>query len=234
MSEAIAIAGPVVFFTGAGMSVSAGLPTYRGAGGLYTNSDLEPPHASDIAIERLPRLWQRFRGRLEAGVELEPTSAHRTIAAFESSMEVAVVTQNVDGLHRRAGSSRVMELHGTLADVRCLDAGHISPVRGIEWGPDGVPLCPECEAWTRPAVVLFGETLPPDAWRDATRAMSTARTLVAVGTSAEVYPAAGLIASGVCPAETRLWINPETEPPSGDWTWLRGPADDMVARLVAG
>jgi NAD-dependent deacetylase len=142
-----------------------------------------------------------------------------------------VVTQNVDGLHFDAGSTHVIELHGTLRRLRCLDAGHLNGVALATWGDDGVPRCPECGSLCRPGVVLFGEHLPAQAWQEAARSLEAAATVIAVGTSALVYPAAALIDPRRSPDATRIWINPETEPPDQGWTWLSGDAESQVRRL---
>lgn len=232
-ANAISIGGPTVFFTGAGISVGAGLPTYRGTGGLYEGSDLEPPHARDLIPERLPALWARFRERLRAVGSIAPAAAHLHIAELEGrhSDPITVVTQNVDGLHTRAGSSRVIELHGTLRRMRCIGAGHRLFVEQATW-VDGLPICTLCGEPCRPDVVLFGEALPQQAWEAAETAMSRARTIVAVGTSAQVYPAALLIESRASSAEHCIWVNPETGPPGPEWTWLQGDADQQMTRLA--
>ena len=233
--DVIRVRGPVVFFTGAGISVGAGLPTYRGRGGLYENTELEPPNASDITPERLPALWERLRPRLAVTTELQPARAHVAIAELETHLPgaVTVVTQNVDGLHRAAGSRTVHELHGSLRGMRCMGTGHASPIADAEWADDGVPRCPACGTPCRPAVVLFGESLPRAAWDASMAAMHSASTVVAVGTSAQVYPAAWLIAPEQSPGALRVWVNPDAEPPDSGWQWLRGDADTVLDRLRA-
>lgn len=230
MPDRAALAPPVVLFTGAGISVGAGLPTYRGTGGLYEDTDLEPPHARDVAPERLPGLWARFAARLRSRGEVHPSAAHLAIASLEHDhgVPVVVVTQNVDGLHRDAGSTHVVELHGSLREVRCIGDGHVRPLDAAEWGPDGVPRCPQCGAATRPNVVLFGEALPRVAWEQAADAIDGAGTVVAVGTSAQVFPAASLIGTGRAPHARRVWVNPETPPPAPGWEWRQGRADVQV------
>ncbi len=232
--DVIPVTGPLVFFTGAGISVGAGLPTYRGRGGLYENTDLEPPHATDVTPARLPALWERLRPRLAAATDLRPAPAHLAIARLEATLpeSVTVVTQNVDGLHHAAGSRDVHELHGSLRSMRCVAAGHVHQTADAEWADDGVPLCPACGALCRPDVVLFGEPLPAAAWEASVRALGRASTVVAVGTSAQVYPAAGLITRERSPGAARLWVNPETPPPDEGWQWLRGDADTQLNRLV--
>ena len=234
-ADAVPVEGPVVFFTGAGISVGSGLPTYRGAGGLYEASDLEPPNAGDVTPERLPGLWARFRPRLQAAGRIRPSTAHLAIVDLERLLpsQVTVVTQNVDGLHVAAGSTDVIELHGTLLEVRCLGTGHVHGTDEATWADDGVPRCPACGAMCRPGVVLFGESLPAEPWAEAGRALESAATVVAVGTSAQVYPAAWLIDADRLPHATRIWVNPETPPPDAGWTWLRGDADSQMARLRA-
>ncbi len=234
-ADVIELAGPVVFFTGAGVSVGAGLPTYRGTGGIYSSSTDEPPNASDLTPQRLPGLWQKFGPRLTMASEVRPALAHAAIAAFEqaSSSPVTVVTQNVDGLHQAAGSSMVLELHGTLRWVRCVDAGHRHPLQSLAWDGSGVPECPSCGAACRPDVVLFGEGLDGAIWDAAEQAVRSAAAIVAVGTSAEVYPAVFLIDPELSPDAMRVWVNPETAPPAGDWLWLQGSADEQVPRLRA-
>jgi NAD-dependent deacetylase len=233
-AEPVTVRPPVVFFTGAGISVGAGLPTYRGAGGLYEGTSLEPPSAADVTPARLPALWTRMRPRLEAAGQVGPAPAHRAIVALERTLPSpsTVVTQNVDGLHTQAGSASVVELHGSLRTLRCLACDRGAPVAGATW-QGGVPRCPRCGGPCRPDVVLFGETLPPAAWDRAQRAVQEASTVVAIGTSAQVYPAAGLIAPGRSPRAVRIWVNPETAPPDDDWTWLQGSADAMVHLLRA-
>ena len=232
--EPIPVDGPVVFFTGAGISVGAGLPTYRGKGGLYETSDLEPPSIDDVTRERLPRLWARFRSRLATTHRPRPSRAHSAIAHLEQTLDapVTVITQNVDGLHVDAGSTRVIELHGTLRTMHCLGSGHRLAVDDGVW-TDGVPYCTACGDICRPDVVLFGEALPARAFGDAQVAIREARTIVAVGTSAVVYPAAFLIDAQHTSDATCLWVNPEAKPPDAHWTWLPGTADTQVARLSA-
>ena len=224
-----------MFFTGAGVSVGSGLPTYRGTDGIYTDSAEAPPCADDVTPARLPWLWGRYRPRIETARDVGPSAAHLAIAQIEQLLpdHVTVITQNVDGLHQLAGSTVVAELHGTLRTVRCLEAGHVHRVFGLDWDDAGVPVCPDCGAWCRPNVVLFGESLPSDAWHLAHAAIRSAATIVAVGTEATVYPAAHLIDEGQSPGPIRIWVNPETPPPAGSWTWLRGTADEQVPRLLA-
>jgi NAD-dependent deacetylase len=236
MSHPQELPAPLVFFTGAGISVGAGLPTYRGTGGLYESGKLQPPTADDAEPERLPALWDRFRPRLRAYDELRPALAHRAIAELERSIPggVTVVTQNVDGLHSLAGSSRVIELHGSLRSVRCLDHQHVHDLDDAAWVDGEAPRCPTCGAMCRPNIVLFGESLPVGAFHEADVAMRRARSVVAVGTSAVVYPAAFLIGAQYTEGTTCVWVNPETPPPDSTWSWRRGSADAEIGSLLSG
>src|ERR1700759_4234304 len=150
----------IVVLTGAGISQAAGLPTYRGPGGLWTDPALE--RLSDVSAmasrrEEACTMFWRFRNSI---VAVEPTAAHRVLAAFEASLpdttRFLLITQNVDGLHQRAGSKRVCEYHGSLLRWRCeICRDEIEPADG------DVPV--HCGLIMRPAAVLFGELIPPDA-----------------------------------------------------------------------
>jgi len=177
----------IVDFTGAGVSADSGIPTFRGAGGLWRNfrsEDLATPEA----FARDPALvWQWYEWRRGLVRNADPNAAHRAIASLERAI---VITQNVDALHARAGSRNIIELHGNLFRVRCtrerttqdaLDAFHELP-----------PRC-DCGALLRPDVVWFGEMLPEGALETAAQAISSADLLLVIGTSGVVYPAAGLV-----------------------------------------
>ena len=169
----------IVVFTGAGVSADSGIPTFRGAGGLWRNfraEDLATPEA----FARDPQLvleWYAWRRELVRAAE--PNAAHRAIARLDDAL---VVTQNVDGLHERAGSRNIIELHGNIFRVRCM-AGH--------QGGEGTAC--HCGALLRPDVVWFGEMLPVGALERAAAAIREADLLLVIGTSGVVYPAAGLV-----------------------------------------
>ena len=189
----------VVVFTGAGVSAESGIPTFRDAmTGLWARFDPETL-ATEAGFRADPALvWRWYAERRAAVLQAQPNAAHRAIAAFEAreGRHVDVVTQNVDGLHRRAGSRRVLELHGDIGRVKCLegcgtpesiDADH-------DWRADRrePPPCPRCGAPLRPDVVWFGELLPEDVLLQAQRAAAACDAMLVVGTSALVYPAAEL------------------------------------------
>ena len=181
----------VAVLTGAGVSADSGVPTFRGAEGFwrkYRAEDLATP----AAFRRDPGLvweWYDWRRRLIA--TCQPNPAHHAIAFLERrASEFLLITQNVDGLHRRAGSVRMVELHGNLWRVRCLEEGKIAENLDV---PLAVipPRC-ECGGLLRPDVVWFGEALPPEALREAFDFAETCDVFLVVGTSAVVQPAASL------------------------------------------
>ncbi len=177
----------VVVFTGAGVSADSGIPTFRGPGGLWRNfraEDLATPEA----FHRDPALvWEWYEWRRGLIREALPNAAHEAIARLPDAV---VVTQNVDGLHARAGAHDVVELHGNLFRVRCVRDGRVREALGpFSRMP---PLC-DCGALLRPDVVWFGEALPEDAVARAVGVIRRADLLLIIGTSGVVYPAAGFV-----------------------------------------
>jgi NAD-dependent deacetylase len=177
----------VVVLTGAGVSADSGIPTFRGAGGLWR--DFRPEElATPEAFRRDPALvWEWYEWRRDLIRKALPNAAHEALARLE---EAVVVTQNVDGLHARAGSRDIVELHGNIFRVRCTREGTIRDRR--EPFAKMPPHC-ECGALLRPDVVWFGEMLPEDAIARAVGAIQSADLLLVIGTSGVVYPAAGFV-----------------------------------------
>lgn len=196
----------IVFFTGAGISAESGLRTFRDADGLWEEHRVEDV-ATPEAFARDPRTVLRFYDqRREQVLNAEPNAAHRAIAGLEAHARVEVVTQNIDDLHERAGSSRVLHLHGEILKARStLDPGLVVPVQGgrLQWGD----LCP-LGSQLRPHVVWFGEEVPLMAQAGAL--VRQADVLVVVGTSLQVWPAAGLALAA--PARARIHVvDPKAE-----------------------
>lgn len=177
--------------TGAGVSAESGVPTFRGEGGLWRGHRAEEV-ATPEAFARDPQLvWDFYNYRREVLAKVEPNPAHRALVALEKRFEeFALVTQNVDGLHRLAGSQHVIEVHGNIWRVRCTGCHGVFDKTG-EKLPE-MPTCQRCGALVRPDVVWFGETLPETVWNHATAAVHACDCLLVVGTSAVVFPAAGL------------------------------------------
>jgi len=195
LRRAAALLGRVtnlVAFTGAGVSAESGVPTFRGAEGVWKEFRAEEV-ATPEAFGRDPKLvWEFYNHRRNRLAEVQPNPAHRVLADFERRFpRFTLVTQNIDGLHALAGSRNVLELHGNLGRVRCTGCGRVFDKRGERLGE--LPACEACGALLRPDVVWFGELLPQDVWSASLAAVEECEAILVVGTSAVVYPAAGLV-----------------------------------------
>jgi NAD-dependent deacetylase len=192
LAELMREAQPCVVLTGAGISTESGIPDFRSAQGIWAKYDpFEVAHID--AFRRDPvRVWEFYALRLDVLARAEPNDGHRALAALEEHGLVrAVVTQNVDGLHARAGSQEVVEVHGSLREAECIHCGVRVPMAdAVAQLP--LPPCPECGEILKPGVVMFGEMLPPRAIERAQQLAAEARLLLVVGSSLEVYPVAGL------------------------------------------
>ena len=186
-----------VVLTGAGISVPSGIPDFRSPGtGLWENVDpMEVAHID--AWRRDPdRFWTFYGERFASLIDTRPNPAHEAVAELERRGAIrAVITQNIDRLHRLAGSERVIEVHGSIAFSRCMRCGGRVPLeRVVEQlrAADGAPECQACVAPLKPDVVLFGELLPEDAMAEAQRLAAEADLMICIGSSLTVYPVAGL------------------------------------------
>jgi NAD-dependent deacetylase len=189
----VAGAEHIAVLTGAGVSAESGIPTFRGPGGLWRGRD-PMSLATPGAFAADPGLvWEFYNWRRDLVARVEPNAAHLALAEMARRVpRLTLITQNVDRLHQRAGSRDVVELHGNLCEVLCSVCR-----RRFDRTGEALPALPRCEACgglLRPAVVWFGEALPEDELARATVAVGAADVLLVVGTSAVVYPAAGLIA----------------------------------------
>lgn len=224
----------VVALTGAGISAESGVPTFRDAQqGLWAEYDpMELATPEGFARNPL-RVWEWYAMRRAQVAKVQPNPGHFALARWAARRPgLTVVTQNVDGLHQRAGSDRVIELHGNITRVRC-SAGH-GPVAKWQEKAGEVPRCRQCEAYLRPDVVWFGELLPAAALASAEQAVAAADLVLSIGTSSLVQPAASLpylaLGAGVPVVE----INPEETPLSADIRFsLRGTAGQLLPALVA-
>ena len=233
--DALRAARFVSVLTGAGASAESGVPTFRDAQtGLWAQFDpLEL--ATPAAFARNPkRVWDWYAMRREMAGRVTPNPAHVALAVLERRVpEFVLITQNVDGLHQRAGSRRVVELHGNITRVRCSRDG--TPAE--HWDdtdPAAPPHCATCGAFLRPDVVWFEEMLPEDALADAADAASRCDVLLVVGTSAGVYPAAALPMLARRHGAQVVEINTATTPFSAQADHaLRGKAGVVLPALVA-
>lgn len=192
-AAALRSAARVCVLTGAGVSAESGVPTFRASDGLWEGHRIEDV-ATPSGFRANPSLvWQFYNARRANVAKVKPNPGHHALAALEDRRgeHFTLVTQNVDGLHRAAGSRNVLELHGSLYRTRCTGCATVED-RGLE-PLGGLPKCPGCSALLRPDIVWFHEPLPEDVWESALFAAHGCDVLLVVGTSAVVYPAAQLI-----------------------------------------
>jgi NAD-dependent deacetylase len=223
----------IAVLTGAGVSAESGVPTFRGNNGLwkqYRAEDLATPGA----FARDPKLvWEWYDWRRGLIAQAQPNAGHRALVDLEKrAPSFTLITQNVDGLHELAGSRNVLEVHGSIWKVRCTSCAREHTDRRTPL-PEIPPKC-ECGALLRPGVVWFGEALPAGVWQDAEAAARTAEVFLLVGTSAVVYPAAGLAqiakASGARVVEINI---AETVLSAGIDEFLQGPSGELLPQLIA-
>ena len=185
----------IVFFGGAGVSTESGIPDFRSVDGLYHQKYDYPPETilSHTFYRRHPEEFFRFYKDKMLCLDAEPNAAHRKLAEWEAQGKLkAVITQNIDGLHQKAGSKEVLELHGSVLRNYCETCGKFFDAQYMLHA-DGVPVCDECGGRVKPDVVLYEEGLDNDILEKAVRYIREADVLIIGGTSLVVYPAAGLI-----------------------------------------
>jgi NAD-dependent deacetylase len=224
-------ASRVAVLTGAGISAEAGVPTFRGEDGLWRRFRPEELATVDAFLKNPALVWEWYNYRRRIVTEVQPNPGHLALAELEKLVpDFAVITQNVDGLHQRAGSRKVLELHGNILRSRCMRCGKLYTELTFENGE--VPRC-ECGGLIRPDVVWFGEMLPQDVLEEAYHYARTASVFLSVGTSALVQPAASL------PLEARAYgayvveINPETTPITHEVDeHISGKAGEILPKLV--
>ena len=224
----------IAALTGAGISAESGIATFRDArDGLWARFDPREL-ATPAGFARNPkRVWDWYAWRRDRVAAAQPNAGHFALAEVERrAPEFLLITQNVDGLHQRAGSRKLVELHGNIARVKCSREGNL--VERWDAKPGEVPRCPLCGALLRPDVVWFDELLPADALAAAEDAAQRCDVLLVVGTSAEVYPAAALPASARASGATVVEVNPNATPLSSSaHHLLRGAAGIILPALVA-
>lgn len=231
----------VVVLTGAGVSTESGIPDYRGPQGVWTR---EPeaeqlvtigPYLSDPEVRR--RSWQRRTDH--PAWSAEPNAAHEAIATLESEGLVAgVVTQNIDGLHQRAGTDpdRVVEVHGSMREVVCVDCAWRAPtdvvVQRIDAG-EADPRCPDCDGIVKTATIFFGEALDPTVIGRAQQLAEDCAVFIAVGTSLQVFPVALLPGVALAAGARLVIVNAEPTPYDAQAdSVLRGQAGEILPALV--
>lgn len=188
--ERLRSAEAVAVLTGAGVSAESGIPTFRGAGGMWEKYDFAKLATPEGFRENPELVWEWYQLRQREMSKAKPNPAHLVIAEMERRFrKFTVITQNIDDMHRRAGNRNIIELHGNIWRIRCTRDGTVLRLDGpVEEIP---PMC-QCGSLMRPDVVWFGEPLPEEALGAASEAAETCEVMLVVGTSAAVYPAAGL------------------------------------------
>jgi NAD-dependent deacetylase len=233
LADALRNAKHIAVLTGAGISAESGIPTFRdaqtGLWAQYDPRDLATPEA----FRRNPRLvWEWYDWRRELVARSEPNAGHLALVELERlAPRFTLITQNIDGLHRRAGSQNIVALHGDITRTRCFSEDTIVE-RWADTG-DVPPRCPRCGGMLRPDVVWFGEQLPELALSTAQRAALDCDLFLSIGTSGEVEPAASLPYLARYHGATLVVVNPAVEPAAERGYYaLSGPAGTVLPALV--
>jgi NAD-dependent deacetylase len=227
----------VAIFTGSGISADAGIPTYRGIDGLWEGEPVEKvAHPDGFAADPVG-VWEWYNARRATLGAIGPAEGHLALARLDATLtaqggSVTVCTQNIDGLHTLAGSKVVHELHGSMLRARCCDCDY-----RCELTPEPVtplpPECPACGSMLRPAVVWFTESLPQDVLSAAADAVTRCDTFLTIGTSAVVFPAAGLIDLAIQTGARTIEVNLDpTDYSSRVDISLRGRAAEILPNLI--
>jgi NAD-dependent deacetylase len=231
--QQLAAAESVTALTGAGVSAESGVPTFRdaltGLWAKYSPEELATPRA----FRRNPRLvWEWYEWRRKLVADARPNPAHLALAGMEKLFpRFHLITQNVDGLHQRAGSQRVVELHGNITRTKCFAEG----ILVTKWKDTGEipPRCPNCGGLLRPDVVWFEEPMPEVEMEQATIASTTCNVFFSIGTSTVVYPAAMLPTEARCSGAIVVEINPAPTPLTGQANYvLSGAAGALLPELM--
>jgi NAD-dependent deacetylase len=227
---------PCVVLTGAGISTESGIPDFRSPTGIW--ADYDPmEYATIAAFRRDPlKVWEFYARRFDVLTRAQPNAGHRALAQLEQNGLVrAVVTQNIDGLHERAGSQAVVEMHGSIRTASCLECGervHLADVVAALQDAS-VPRCPRCGEILKPDVVMFGELLPEDAMEHASSLARAAGVLLVVGSTLEVFPVAGLPEETLAAGGQLAIVNRGPTPYDGRATVrIEGGAGEALRALV--
>lgn len=201
----------VAVLTGAGISAESGVPTFRGAGGLWRNFRAEEIACMDAFVRDPVMVWEWYLMRRQGIARVSPNPAHALLAKWEKDFpEFTLITQNVDGLHGRAGSTKLIELHGNIWTTRCMACERLTRDDAVSY-PELPPKC-SCGGTIRPHIVWFGESLDPDDLSAAYEAASSAEVFFVIGTSSLVYPAAALPLAALDAGAAVIEVNPDETP----------------------
>ncbi len=197
----------IVFVTGAGISQESGIPTFRGTNGLWRKYDPMQLATIDAFYENPKLVWEWYEDRRKNILQAKPNPGHSAIAELEKFKEVTILTQNIDGLHQRSGSTRVLELHGSIIRIKCTVCDFQDNIpSSFDKLP---PKCSSCNNILRPDVVWFGEPLPQDVWNQAISEANSCDVMIIAGTSLVVSPANTLPVYAKQNNALLIEINPE-------------------------
>jgi NAD-dependent deacetylase len=232
LKKIIASSKRITALTGAGISAESGVPTFRGSGGIWRNYQVTDV-ATPQAFARDPELvWEFYNWRRDLISKITFNPGHKALVKLEKHVnDFTLITQNVDGLHREAGSRRLLEIHGNLWEVKCTKCNLLTMDRSQDMGE--LPKCSECGGLLRPNVVWFGESLDPDIIQKAIEASKNCELMLIVGTSGVVQPAASLAFQAKAGGAVVAEINIEQTPQSGQMDFvLTGKAGEILPMLV--
>lgn len=221
----------IVFVTGAGISQESGIPTFRGKDGLWRNYDAMKLATIEAFYDNPKLIWEWYNERRMNIFQAQPNPGHEAIAELEKYAEVVVLTQNIDGLHQKSGSSRVLELHGSIVKIKCSVCDYKEEV--LTEISELPPLC-KCGNILRPDVVWFGESLPQDVWQDAINFANNCDLMIIAGTSLVVSPANTLPIYAKQNNATLVEINPEETEMSEEMdVTIRNTSAESIPKLVS-
>lgn len=223
----------VTVLTGAGISAESGVPTFRGDDGLWKKFRPEELANFNAFINNTELVWEWYKYRKQLIANVKPNPAHYALVEMEELYpNFSLITQNVDNLHRRAGSKKVFELHGNIQRNYCIGCKK-EFLDDIIFSKDGIPKCDECNELIRPGVVWFGEYLPEDQWNEAEKSTRNCDVFFSIGTSAVVYPAASLPYLAKESGAFVIEINPEPTPiTSMVDVFLQGKSGEILPEIV--
>ncbi len=221
----------IVFVTGAGISQESGIPTFRGKGGLWKNYDAMKLATIDAFYDNPKLVWEWYNERRKNVFQANANSGHKAIAELEKYAQVTILTQNIDGLHQKSGSSKVLELHGSIVKIKCSVCNYKEEI--LTEISNLPPLC-KCGNILRPDVVWFGEPLPQDVWQNAIDFASQCDLMIIVGTSLVVSPANTLPLYAKQNNATLIEINPENTEMSKEMNEIiRKTSAETLPKLVS-
>lgn len=234
LAEDVLHSGKTVALSGAGMSVESGIASFRGKGGLWEKYDPEEYGHISTLRNRPEKAWIMLREMHREINRAKPNKGHYALAELEKmGLLSSIITQNVDGLHHVAGNRHVIEFHGNLLSVVCMDCGYSVPAEKIDL--DNIPpRCEKCGGPVKPDAVFFGETIPPDALSEADHESRTCELMLVIGTSAVVYPAASMPGIAKRSGAKVVEINPEETPLTGvtsDYL-VKGQSGEVLENLL--